>query len=307
MSLPPENIHRSVSSGWALMRAGNSQGAIREFRAALASDPEHVDGLIGLCQSYLNLGQNTEASETAAALLRVAPDLATAHRLQAECLRQRKKRHEAVAAAKEAIRLDPREPSGYHILALAYFDERKYRAALKIVREGRAVAPAYPVLIAQEALILLQTKGGKAAEPLADEALRLGMDSQYVTIIAARIAIMRNQLERARDLLDVVLRRDANNEAAISLYLLSDRRRYGMLRARAQFPNWRKEHGVLGWIVWSLAVLALIVSVGVVTVVTHAPGIVVGLSYSLFWQWQYRSHRKAVKAHFAQPVLRPGF
>lgn len=43
------------------------------------------------------------------------------------------------------MQLDPEEPVGYHILALIYYDRKDYRAALKTVEQGRAVAPGYAI------------------------------------------------------------------------------------------------------------------------------------------------------------------
>lgn len=150
-------------------------------------------------------------------------------------------------------------------------------------------------------------KGGKAAEPAAKEALRLDMDDDYVLAIAARVALARGQLDAARDLLSPVLRHNANDEDAISLYLLSDPKRYGLLRSQFQFPCWRKENGVLGrlaWFgVWSLLLaLALLLVVG-----ANVSGIAVALGYRFFWQAQYAGHRREVKRHFAQPGLKGGY
>ena len=60
------------------------------------------------------------------------------------------------------------------------------------------------MLAAQKALILLHFKGPKAAEPFADEALRLRGDDAYVLINVARVMLMRGKLEKARDLLDQI-------------------------------------------------------------------------------------------------------
>jgi tetratricopeptide (TPR) repeat protein len=296
-----------ISAGWAFMRAGNSRGALREFKSALAIDPEDREALSGLCQSYLDIGDLSAAEEQADALLRLAPELASAHRLKAEVLRRRRSRHKARGFAEQAVKLEPSEPVGYHILAVIHEDLKDYRKALKVVAEGRANAPWYGVLAAQQATIVLQLKGSRAAEPIAREALGLAMEDSYVLTSVARIFLMRGQLEEARDLLVSVLHRNANHETAISLYLLTDRRRYRILRAGIQFPVWRKDHGAMGWAAWLSAwSLALMVAVLVVAG-THVPGIVVALAYRGFWQVQYNRHRGEVRKHFSQPALRAGY
>ena len=250
MNASASRVRRMISAGWASMRAGNSLSALGEFRSALAAAPENVDALVGLCQSYLDAGELKQAGQQSDELLRLAPELASAHRLKAEVHRRRRNRSEALEYARRAVQLEPEEPVGYHILALIHYDRKDYRAALKMVEWGRAIAPGCAILAAQQALILLQMKGGKAAEPAAKQALQLDMDDDYVLAGVARVALARGQLDRARDLLSTVLRHNANDEDAISLYLLSDPGRYGLLRSQFQFPSWRKENGALGWLAW---------------------------------------------------------
>ncbi len=307
MNASASHARQMISAGWAFMRAGNSRGALREFRSALVADPENTEALVGLCQSHLDIGELREAGQQVDELLRLAPELASAHRLKAEAHRRRRNRSEALAFARRAVQLEPEEPVGYHMLALIHYDRKDYRAALKAVEQGRTIAPGYAILAAQQALVLLQMKGGKAAEPAAKEALRLDMDDDYVLATLARVALARGQLDRARDLLSTVLRHNANDEDAISLYLLSDPGRYGLLRSQFQFPYWRKENGALGWLGW-FGAWSLLLAVALLLVVgANVPGIAVALGYRFFWQAQYAGHRREVKRHFAQPELKGGY
>ena len=296
-----------ATSGWAFYLAGNRQGALRDFRAALAIYPDHVQALSGLIQTQMALNQLAAADEAAMHLLKVAPGLAQAHRLQGEVLRRKRRLAGAEEHIREAIRLDPNDPLGFHYLGVIQFEQKRYREALKTVEQGRRLAPAYAVLAAQKALILLHFKGPKAAEPFADEALRLRDDDGYVLINVARVMLMRGRLEKARDLLEEVLRRDANDEEAISLYLLSDANRYRLLRLRVQLPFWRRANGVFGWVVW-IGLLALLAAFLLTAALAgRVPAIVVAVAYQLFWRWQYAAHRKQVKLHFTQPKLKAGY
>lgn len=295
------------TNGWALFRAGNVAGAMREFRAALAANPEHVDALIGLGQCHLNRNEYGAGDGVAQTLLSIAPNLPQSHRLKSEVMRHRRKFKDAIRHAEEAVRLDPDDPVSYHFLAVVHFDRKKYREALAIIEEGRKIAPWYAVLAAQKALVLLEIKGAKAAEPFADEALRLSPDDRYVLAIAGQVALLRGKLEKARDLLGAVLRRDANDESALSFYLLTDPKRYQLLRANVRFRYWRRDNGVLGWIVWLLVWAALLTIFGVVAIAGRVPAIAVAVGYQLFWRWQYANHRRAVKAHFVQPKLNPDY
>lgn len=296
-----------ATTGWAFYLAGNRQGALRDFRAALAVDPDHVNALTGLAQTHMALNRLPEAGEVATHLLKVAPGLAQAHRIQGEVLRRRRRLGEAEQHIRKAIKLDPDEPIGYHYLAVIQFEQKQYRSALATVDEARELAPWYAVLAAQKALILLHFKGPKAAEPFADEALRLRGDDTYVLVNVARVMLMRGKLAKAHDLLEEVLRRDANDEEAISLYLLSDPKRYRLLRLRVQMPFWRRANGVFGWIVW-IALIVLLISVLLIAAIAgRVPAFVVAVAYQLFWRAQYAGHRKRVKAHFAQAQLKTDY
>ncbi len=302
-----EQADQLSTNGWAFFRAGNIAGAMREFRAALAINPEHVDSLIGISQCHINRGEFAAGDAVAATLMAVAPNMPQSHRIKAELLRQRRKRKEAQKYAQEAVRLDPDDPVSYHFLAVILYDLKKYRDALKVIEKGREVAPWYGVLAAQKALVLLELKGSKAAEPFADEALRLSPDDRYVLATAGQVALLRGKLEKARDLLGAVLIRDANDESALSLYLLTDPNRYGLLRTHVRFRYWRRDNGAFGWTVWLLAWLVLIALIGVIAVAGRVPAFIAALAYQLFWRMQYSGHRKAVKAHFAQPKLDPSY
>lgn len=280
---------------------------MRDFRAALTINPEHVDALIGISQCHINRGEYAAGDAVVATLLAVAPNLPQSHRIKSELLRQRRKRNEARKYSEEAVRLDPYDPVSYHFLAVVLYDLKKYREALKVIEKGRTISPWYGVLAAQKALVLLEIKGSKAAEPFADEALRISPDDRYVLAVAGQVALMCGKLQKARDLLGAVLTRDANDESALSLYLLTDPSRYGLLRTHVRFPYWRRDHGVFGWAVWLFAWLVLIAIIGVIAIAGRVPAIIVAFAYQLFWRAQYSGHRKAVKAHFVKPKLNPSY
>jgi tetratricopeptide (TPR) repeat protein len=296
-----------TDAGWALVRAGNSRGAVRQFEAALAADPENAYALAGLAQSHLNLDELAKAEEPTTMLLRISPNYATGHRLRAEILRRRRRPAEAAKIAREAIRLDPRDPLGYHILGLAYSDQKQHKAAIKICDEGLAITPASFVLLAQRAAARLELSGPKAAEADIEAALRLAPTSEYVLRVAARIALAENRLDRARDLLAVVLRRNANSKDAVSLFLMTEPKRHRILRGLYVFRYWRRAHGGLGWAayfgLWAVLVLVTLVLV----VLTNFPGLLIGLGIRFFLNTRYNAHAKEVQAHFAQFALNSGF
>jgi tetratricopeptide (TPR) repeat protein len=303
----PPDAARVAAAGWARLRAGDSQGAIRDFKAALAIDPEHVDSLIGLCQALLNTGDLAGAENEVKALMRVSPLIPAAHRLRALVVRRRHRPREALKSARQAVALDPREPFGYHVLAACLHGLNRRREALKIIAEGREIAPGYVVLAAQQARLVLETRGARAAEPLIEAALKLDLDSDYVLVNAGLILLARGRLQEARNLLGETLRHDASQEEAISLYLLTDPRKYRLLRAVLQFRYWQREKPVVGGVVWVGAWAAFLLATGLLVGATQMSAGVVGLAYGLFWRTQYGAHRREVRAHFVAPKLKPGF
>lgn len=302
-----EQSRQLASAGWALLRVGNARGAVRQFTEALAADPTNADAMAGLAQSQLNLGDLTAAGEPIEALLRAAPNGATGHRLKAESLRRRRQFGPAAIAAKEAVALAPREPLGYHILALCHTGRKDFKAALKVCDDGLAVAPGSAVLHAQRAEILLELRGPKAAEPECETALKLDPDMAYGLRTAARVALAQGDPARARDLLGVVLRRNANDRDAVTLFLLAEPRRRLILRWLYVFRYWRKAHRVLGPLAGLGALLAFIVVALAVAFVTKIPGLFVAIGGRFLLQAQYNAHQKAVQAHFASFALRGGF
>ncbi|MFT3722636.1 MAG: tetratricopeptide repeat protein [Hyphomonadaceae bacterium] len=296
-----------ANNGWALYQGGNAPGALREFASALALNPDHRSALIGVTQAHIALNELSRADEAADHLLELEPNLSQAHRIKGELLRRSRKFPQAERYLQEAIRLDPNDPLGYHFLGVVDFERKRYGDALKTILEGRRIAPWYGVLAAQQALILLHTKGPKAAEPFAEEALQLSAEEDYVLTIVARVALMRGRIEKARNLLEVVLQRDANDEQAISLYLLTEPDRYRFLRAHVQFPFWRKDHGVTGWAVWLGVWAAIFLFLIIIAIGGRVFAFIVAVGYRLFWANQYQAHRKQVRQHFARPVLNPGY
>ena len=302
-----EQSRQLASAGWALLRVGNARGAVRQFIDALAADPNNADALAGLAQSHLNLSDLTAAGEPIEALLRVAPNGATGHRLKAETLRRRRQFVPALVAAKEAVALAPREPLGYHILGLCHTGRKDFKAALKVCDEGLAVAPGSAVLHAQRAEVLLELRGPKAAAPECESALKLDPDLAYSLRTAARVALAQGDTARARELVSIVLRRNANDRDAVTLFLLAEPGRRLLLRWLYVFRYWRKEHRVLGPLAGLAALLAFLAVALALAFVTKIPGVFIAIGGRFLLQAQYNAHQKAVQSHFASFALSQHF
>jgi tetratricopeptide (TPR) repeat protein len=296
-----------AEAGWALLRVGNSRGAIRQFEAALAADPANTDAMAGMAQSHLNLGQLRQAEDLIEAMLAIGPNEAVAHRLNAEILRREKESWRAVSSAREAIRLDSREPLGYHILALCLSGQKKHKDAIKVCDEGLGVAPSSAILLAQRADNILQLKGGIAAKEDILAAVKLAPDSPYVLRVAARVALARNNPSRARDFLSTLLRRNANDREAVALYVMAEPRRHRIVRGLYVFRFWCKDHGALGVAVAVGAWGVFLIVAFTLALVTNVGGLILCLGARYFLKTQHEARAKEVQAHFAKTTLSADF
>lgn len=302
------DLERQLAAARGLEHAGNWAGAARVYTSVLAVDPAHIDALAGLANCRMNQGEQSDAADAADALVAAAPDQAIGHQYRARQALRAGNWRGAIASATEAVRLEPFEPMNYHVLAAAHVGRKKFRAALKAVDQALELAPDSTVLQAQKAAVLLETKGARAVQPWIDEALEGGgLDNDYVLLQAGSVALARNRLDVARDFLGEALRHDANDETTLSLYLLTDRRRYHLVRMLHQAPYWRREFGLLSWIAWVVMVLLAAMLVVAVAITTHVPGIAIALVYRGVLQSRYDAHRKAVRDHFRQASLKAGY
>lgn len=285
-------------AGWALLRIGNARGAVRRFSEALTADPNNPDALAGLARCHMDLDQLDNADRSIRTLLRVRPNSATGHRLRAELLCRRKSLVEAVEVAIHAVSLNPREPLGYHVLGLCHEARKCFKGALNVCDEGIALTPGFAPLHAQRGHILLQLRGPKAAEASIEAALKLAPDSSFVLRRAATLALACNDLSRARDLLSIVLRRNANDREGVTLYLLTDPKRHRVLRWAFIFRYWRKGHLILGTLSWlAMWIIFLVIAIPL-AILTHVGGLAIALCFRSFIQSRYKAHRKEVEAHF---------
>ncbi len=297
---------RKVTAATALSQAGNWRGAVRHFRDALRDDPRHTGALEGLARAYISLREYPKAQVVAAALLRVSPDLAIAHRMLAVALVQQGKHAEGLRAARQAIALAPREALGRYALAWAYTRQNNLAAAIPVCREGLALAPTNADLMALLANALLDTQGRAAAEPLIINALELSPRKPFIQLVAARVALARGQMKRARALLESLLRQSSPTHVAISLYLFTESR-HVIPRGLFMFRYWRLDRPRLAGLTHVVAMMTLVMTAAALSVVTCGLSFALGVAVHVLLKWRIDVHRKAVVAHSAKYVLSPDY
>jgi tetratricopeptide (TPR) repeat protein len=125
--------------GLVLYRAHQYPAAEKEFRAALAENPN---------DDY-------------------------AHRLLAFCLKEQKRLGEAVEEARQAVALNPESADNYYGLAVILNDQKQWKEAQAAIDEAKALAPQVALFHAEDARLALQQGRWQEALAKADRALSL--------------------------------------------------------------------------------------------------------------------------------------
>jgi tetratricopeptide (TPR) repeat protein len=297
-----------VAAGEAFAAARNWASAERELTAALAINPNDVRALAAMSNCLSKQGKADRARDTVEGIIALAPNDPVGHRMKAVQLLSAKRPRQAVASAREAVRLDPDDAFNHHVLAAAHVNAKAWKPAMEAATRARELAPHWATAMAQQAGVMMEMKGGKGAQPYIDDAIEAGgLESDYVLLQAGSIALARGRLETARDFLGELLSRNPEDRDVLSLYLLTDRKRHGLMRANFQRRYWRREHGALGWMAWGAGWLLVLAILAPIAAVTNVPGIAIGLAYAAYQNMRYSSHRKAVQEHFRQTALKQGY
>jgi len=117
--------------------------AIGEYRACLAIRPDSGVPYSQMSSIYSRKGDYERAIETGRIGVRTRPS-AYAYLGLAFALMDNHELPEAIAAAKDAIRLDPTYPLAHRVLGVMYFQSRKYPEAVAAMREAVRLDPEDP-------------------------------------------------------------------------------------------------------------------------------------------------------------------
>ena len=194
-----------------LIEAGRGAEAITLLTQGLNIAPDDEELLCLLAQAAIGLERWRDARRYVERAIAVAPENDWAHRIHSIVLRNSFRRHEAVAAAKEAVRLDPMVPHNWHTLASAQlniFDLKEARATAERLRE---LEPSWYLSHQMLALVALKEENNKAAEACCRRELELNPNS-YHGLNNLGVALL-NQ-KRKREAIDAFTRAAKLNPAA---------------------------------------------------------------------------------------------
>jgi tetratricopeptide (TPR) repeat protein len=128
----PDDVAARVLLSQTLLQMRQAQEAVNEARKATRSAPNNPDAHLALSAALLQTARFSipeEARTAAERAVQLAPKLARARVQLAEVYVADKKESQAIVTADEAIKLEPRNPAGYFIKALALSAQKDYQGA----------------------------------------------------------------------------------------------------------------------------------------------------------------------------------
>ncbi len=212
-----DTMEGSLAKAHALIAAGSLDSAIDEIKAVLARHPDHAYAQALLAACFIDKGFAKDALKEAQAALSTDPSLILAHRVEGLAHLRQKDFALAEQSIRRAIELDPEDAESHRLLGALFDSCAKLNEARTAFEEALRLDPADPSVISSYADFLIDKGELDAADTLLASAPDHVVDNDYLLIARGKIALRRNDLEKAHDLALWALRHDAQNEAAVNL------------------------------------------------------------------------------------------
>ncbi|MCB0559051.1 MAG: tetratricopeptide repeat protein [Lewinellaceae bacterium] len=203
------NIH--LERGKLLLAQNRLSEAEREFKEALAEQPNDAYAMAWLAECYLNGKRFAEALEISEAAMRFAPDSSFLLYTLARSYFYNKRIKEARETAGRALSLNPNDPDFFLLLAHIEFYEENWHKALDAAEQGLALDPEHVNLInlRTQALVKLNRKAEAAAT--IDYALHHAPEDSYSHSNKGWVAMEQGNYEQAFGHFREALRLAPNN------------------------------------------------------------------------------------------------
>jgi tetratricopeptide (TPR) repeat protein len=157
--------------GIALARAGQLREAAEEFRRTVAQQPDYHRAWHNLGGVLHDLKLPADAVEALKRANALSPDVLTANRLSA-CLAELGRHAEAEAAAREAVKLGPRNAEAQFRLGLALMSLGRYADAAESFRASNKLMP-YPTAAYNLGTCMIRLRRWPEAEATLRQAVQL--------------------------------------------------------------------------------------------------------------------------------------
>ncbi|WP_172448618.1 tetratricopeptide repeat-containing sulfotransferase family protein [Caulobacter mirabilis] len=194
--------HPLVLEARSALQAGDARRASAAAAKRLQAAPADVDALEIRFLVARQIGTPAEAETILRLILDQAPELAWAHHDLAQLLAGDGRRHDALAAAETAARLDPGNPQTHLTLGALLSEAGGLAPGEHHLRQALVHAGEHPAILAPLALNLLTQGQLDEAEPLYEKLERLGALDVPALAHWAKLREARGDLDGAHRLLD---------------------------------------------------------------------------------------------------------
>jgi tetratricopeptide (TPR) repeat protein len=229
--------------------------ATREFRQALAQDPDNPLGhaLLALCLAHEDDKEQSlrEADEA----VRLGPDQAFCHYARGRILMGQERLKEAEAAAIEARRLDPDDAEFCDLIGGIHVQRRNWREALQAAEEGLALDPDHAGCVNLRALALVNLGRKDEAAQALHSALANDPENSLTHANQGWALLHRGDHAKALEHFREALRIDPENEWARNGIIEALKARHFLYRVMLRFFLWMGRQGDLGRWAFILAIL----------------------------------------------------
>lgn len=141
IALDADSTEAHVLAGEALDEMKDTQGAVREFRAAVAANPKEFNVHFGLGYLLWTQGQTEEAAREFQAELNNKPDHALAMLYLADSLIQLNREEEARPLLEASVKSNPENAMGHLDLGIIYTGDGRKEEALRELLAAAALKP----------------------------------------------------------------------------------------------------------------------------------------------------------------------
>lgn len=141
VELDPEGVENLDVLGNTFRILGRHQEAIASYQRATELDPEYASPYIGLGNVYYDLGRHQEAIDACERAIELDPESAYPHSVLGTVYHALGRDEEAIAAYQRAIELNPKYSSFHHNLADVYITQGRFDEAQRELNERIRLRP----------------------------------------------------------------------------------------------------------------------------------------------------------------------
>lgn len=146
LRLQPKSASHLFNAALAQRRRRDDAAAEASIRAAIASEPNHLEARTLLAELYCDMRRLDEADREIASVLALAPERAAAHALRGRVCRERGHHRDALLALQRALSLDASLGAAHNLLGQVLKDQGRAAEAIDAYRHAVELDPQNPVI-----------------------------------------------------------------------------------------------------------------------------------------------------------------